>query len=76
MSKILAEQLDIGIIFGDTGAGEYIYMPGGEIGADHPLCVIEKANSRHDISLDDAIALIAKLGLRPVRHPLLGERSC
>ncbi|MDD4601036.1 hypothetical protein SDC9_05909 [bioreactor metagenome] len=76
MSKILNEQLEVGIIFGDTRANEYIYMPGGEIGADHPLCVIERANSRHDISIEDAVALILRLGLRPAKHPLLGERSC
>lgn len=76
MSKILAEQLLIGIIFGDISVGEYIYMPAGEIGSDNPLCVIEQGKTRRDISLSEAITLIGKLNLIPVHHPRLGDRSC
>ncbi|MPM30715.1 hypothetical protein SDC9_77265 [bioreactor metagenome] len=76
MSKILAEQLEAGFIFGDTEAEEYVYLPGGEIGAANPLCVIEKGKSRSDISMEEAIELILRLTLQPVRHPQLGLRSC
>lgn len=76
MSKILAEQLEAGFIFGDTETGEYVYLPGGEVGTSNPLCVIEKDGSRNDISLEKAITLISRLSLRPVSHPLLGTRSC
>lgn len=76
MSKILYEQLEAGFIFGDTEAEEYIYLPGGEIGAVTPLCVIEKGKSRNDISMEQAIELILRLTLKPVRHPRLGARSC
>ena len=76
MSKILAEQLEAGFIFGDAAAEEYVYMPGGEIGASNPLCVIEKGESRFDISIDEAIDLILRLTLKPVKHPRFGLRSC
>lgn len=76
MSKIIAEQLEAGFIFGDIEAGEYVYLPGGEVGTDNPLCVIEKDGSRNDINLEEAIMLISRLSLKPVRHPLLGTRSC
>ncbi|MGI6093446.1 MAG: hypothetical protein GX348_02635 [Veillonellaceae bacterium] len=76
MSKILTEQLEAGFIFGDASTEEYVYMPGGEIGASDPLCVIEKGNSCNDISLEEAIDLILRLTLRPVRHPRLGTKSC
>jgi hypothetical protein len=41
MSQIAQKHLLAGIIFGDAETGEYIYLPGGEVGTDRPLCVFE-----------------------------------
>ena len=62
-------QLERGIIFGDRHTGEYVYMPGSEVGADHPVYVYEQENERRDI-------LIRVRDLRPTEHPLLGQMSC
>lgn len=35
MSKVIAEKLLAGIIFGDSENNEYIYLPGGEVGSDN-----------------------------------------
>ena len=40
MSQIAQKHLLAGIIFGDAETGEYIYLPGGEVGTDRPLCVL------------------------------------
>lgn len=76
MSKMIASHLQAGFIFGDVLAGEYVYLPGGEIGADEPLCVLETRQSRRDVSMTEAVELILRLSLRPAKHPRLGERSC
>ena len=34
MSQIAKKHLLAGIIFGDAETGEYIYLPGGEVGTD------------------------------------------
>ena len=39
MSRIHKEHLQAGYIFGDTINQEYIYLPSGEVGTDHPLAV-------------------------------------
>lgn len=75
MSVITASQLKAGVIFGDLNLGEYIYLPAGEVGVTDPLCVLESKNGRQDLPLADAAALVQKLSLRPVKHPLLGSRS-
>jgi hypothetical protein len=75
MSQITASHLQAGIIFGDRSAGEYVYMPAGEIGVSEPLCVFETSKERRDLSLAAAAALVQKLSLRPVRHPRFGLRS-
>lgn len=36
MSRIHKEHLQAGYIFGDTINQEYIYLPSGEVGTDHP----------------------------------------
>lgn len=46
MSKITQEKLLAGIIFGDNDNEEYIYLPGGEVGSEAPLCVLERGASR------------------------------
>lgn len=43
MSKVTQEKLLAGIIFGDNDNEEYIYLPGGEVGSEAPLCVLERA---------------------------------
>ena len=76
MSQMVAKHLLAGIIFGDKAAGEYVYLPGGEVGLDNPLCVLETAHDRIDVTLAEAVELVAKLSLKPTMHPLLGNRSC
>ena len=45
MSKVTQEKLLAGIIFGDTDNEEYIYLPGGEVGSEAPLCVLERGGT-------------------------------
>ncbi len=75
MSKVIAEKLLAGIIFGDSDNHEYIYLPGGEVGSEHPLCVLERDGERHDLSLEDAAYEVQHLTLKPCSHPLWGKRS-
>lgn len=75
MSKLIAEKLLAGVIFGDTANGEYIYLPGGEVGADKPLCVLERPQGSEDLPLDLAAAMIGRLALKPCSHPFFGRRS-
>lgn len=75
MSQIAQKHLLAGIIFGDGHTGEYIYLPGGEVGTDHPLCVFEHDGTKEDISLEQAGYLIDHLTLKPCSHPSLGARS-
>ncbi len=76
MSLMQTSQLRAGRIFGDCATGEYVYMPAGELGVDHPICVYETKAGRNDISLDEALRLIRIRSLRPTNHPLLGNNSC
>lgn len=57
-------QLERGIIFGDRHTDEYVYMPGSEVGAEHPVYVYEYGNSRRDIDLTEALYLIRVRDLR------------
>lgn len=75
MSKVTKEKLLAGFIFGDNDNNEYIYLPGGEVGSEHPLCVLERAGSREDLSLEEAARLVHRLALRECAHPLWGKRS-
>lgn len=75
MSKITAEQLLAGIIFGDSDNNEYLYLPGGEVGSEHPFCVLEQQGARRDVSLEEAVRLVQRLQLYPCTHPQLGKRS-
>ena len=50
MSRIHKEHLQAGYIFGDTINQEYIYLPSGEVGTDHPLAVLETPTKREDIT--------------------------
>ena len=75
MSRMTAEHLKTGIIFGDNNTQEYIYLPASEIGMDDPLCVIETPQGRQDITLKQALLSVLKLSLKPVSHPQWGRRS-
>lgn len=73
---IREEQLRRGVIFGDRHTAEYVYMPGSEIGAEHPVYVYETEARRSDIDQGEALRLIRVRDLRPTEHPLLGRTSC
>lgn len=75
MSKVIAEKLLAGIIFGDSDNNEYIYLPGGEVGSERPICVLERDGGRNDLPLDEAAYMVQHLTLKPCSHPLLGKRS-
>lgn len=75
MSKITKEKLLAGYIFGDNNNNEYIYLPGGEVGSDNPICVLERSDFREDLTLDEAAHMVQRLSLRPCAHPVWGKRS-
>lgn len=75
MSQIAKKHLLAGIIFGDADTGEYVYLPGGEVGENNPLCIFEHDGSRDDVTLDEAGELISHLTLKPCAHPKLGKRA-
>ena len=75
MSQIAKKHLLAGIIFGDAETGEYIYLPGGEVGTDQPLCVFEHDGQKEDVDLDRAGYLVDHLTLKQCSHPTLGKRS-
>lgn len=75
MSKVTKEKLLAGFIFGDNDNEEYIYLPGGEVGSEHPLCVLERRGEREDLSVEDAALMVHRLALRECSHPLWGRRS-
>jgi len=75
MGQVSKGHLLAGIIFGDRATGEYIYLPGGELGMDEPVCILENREGLHDIPLQEAVRLIAKLSLKPVRHPRMGLKA-
>ena len=69
-------ELKTGVIFGDNNTGEYVYMPGSEIGIDNPLCVYENNGQRDDVDLQEALRIIRVRSLKPTKHPGLGNSSC
>ncbi|MCQ2373930.1 MAG: hypothetical protein MJ050_07620 [Phascolarctobacterium sp.] len=75
MSKVISENLLAGIVFGDIENNEYIYLPGGEVGSDNPICVLERNGSSEDIALEEASEMVLYLALKPAKHPILGKRS-
>lgn len=75
MSKITEEQLLAGVIFGDAENQEYLYLPGGEVGSDHPFCILERKDSRQDLPLAEAVPLVQRLALHPCSHPVLGKKA-
>lgn len=75
MSKVIAEQLLSGIIFGDLDNCEYVYLPGGEVGSDNPMCIFQQGDCTEDVGLERASDLVLQLTLRPCKHPVLGKRA-
>lgn len=75
MSVMIAEELKAGRILGDNDNNEYVYMPGGEVGAERPMCIFEKGNDKTDLPLSEAVELVKHLSLKPVNHPAMGKRS-
>lgn len=76
MSRMTAEHLKTGIIFGDNNTQEYVYLPPGEVGMeDESLCVLETKAGRTDVTMKQALIHIRKLSLKPVIHPYFGRRS-
>ena len=75
MSQIAKKHLLAGIIFGDTKTQEYIYLPGGEVGTEHPVCVFEHNGKKDDIDLEEAGHLIDRLTLKKCSQPSLGTRA-
>lgn len=75
MSKVISEQLLAGVIFGDLENDEFIYLPGGEVGSENPLCVLERKGSTEDLELWDASEMVLHLALKPAKHPVFGKKS-
>lgn len=75
MSKVISEKLLAGIVFGDLDNNEFIYLPGGEVGSDNPLCVLERNGSSEDMELEEASEMVLHLALKPAKHPIFGKRS-
>lgn len=75
MSKVIAEKLLAGTVFGDLDNNEYIYLPGGEVGSDNPICVLERNGSSEDMELEEASEMVLHLALKPATHPVLGKKS-
>ena len=73
--KLAEGRLLSGFIYGDNHTAEYIYFPGSELDALHPLAVYETGGNRRDVTMEEALSLIEKRSLKPVKHPILGARS-
>ena len=76
MKTLIESELLDGVIYGDNKNSEYVYMPASEIGVINPLCVFEVERKREDISMSEALAIIIRRSLKPVKHPRLGISSC
>lgn len=76
MKTLVEAQLCDGVIYGDNINAEYVYMPASEIGAKNPICVFEGETSREDVSMSEALNIIRRRSLKPVKHPKLGISSC
>ena len=73
--KLAEGRLLSGFIYGDNHTAEYVYFPGSELDALHPLAVYETGGNRRDVTMEEALSLIEKRSLKPVKHPILGARS-
>lgn len=76
MKTMTEAELEAGVIFGDIHTNEYVYMPASELGTAQPICVYEYPDTRDDVGMKEAIDIIRRRSLRPVKHPRLGESSC
>ena len=75
MRTMTESELRAGIIFGDNVNGEYVYMPGSELGMAEPVCIYEYESQRDDISMKEAQDIVRRRSLKPVKHPRLGDSA-
>lgn len=76
MRTLIEAELCDGVIYGDNANYEYVYMPASEIGVSNPVCIFETADKRMDIAMAEALKIITRRSLKPVKHPRLGISSC
>lgn len=76
MRTLIEAELRDGVIYGDNLNGEYVYMPASEIGMENPVCILETTKGRQDVTMAEALKIVARRSLKPVRHPRLGLSSC
>ena len=76
MRTMTESELHAGVIFGDTVSDEYVYMPASELGLENPVCVYEYSLQREDVHMQEALDIIRRRSLKPVKHPRLGKSSC
>ncbi len=68
-NAINKEKLAAGIIFGDPGNEEYVYMPGAEIGSPFPVCIFQQQALTEDVALEEAAEIINRLQLKILDIP-------
>ncbi len=76
MRTMTESELRAGLIFGDNITAEYVYMPASELGVEEPVCVYESSVNREDVHMKEALDIIRRRSLKPVKHPRLGNSSC
>ncbi|HIX84231.1 MAG TPA: hypothetical protein H9979_06835 [Candidatus Megamonas gallistercoris] len=76
MRTLIEAELSDGVIYGDNINEEYVYMPASEIGMENPVCIFETTGGRQDITMEEALKIVTKRSLKPVRHPRFGLSSC
>ena len=75
MHKLTESKLLAGDVYGDPRMKEYIYLPGSEVDSTSPVLVYENGETRSDVTMDEALALVEKRSLRPCSHPMYGRNT-
>ncbi len=75
MHKLTESKLLAGYIYGDPHMQEYIYLPGSEVDSDAPILVYEDGNTKTDVTMEEALALVEKRSLKPCSHPFYGRNT-
>lgn len=75
MYRLAEAKLLAGIIYGDNKNEEYVYLPASEVDATAPVLVYETKGDRIDLTLEEALHMIEKRSLKPIKHPVFGERT-
>lgn len=73
--KLAEGRLLSGFIYGDKDTGEYVYFPASELDAASPVAVYETPDGREDLTMEEALSLIEHRSLKPVKHPVFGEKT-